>query len=632
MTEEYKRNVLDYITGNVSPGNQTENSFRSNETIQNNLTTRLTALGITPINFTSNILYKDDNSNFIMYNKYLKNSKTYSFIAIFNQKGEILDILTTYDSGYLIEPIDDLNYDENGYIYGVDKPNDQDYYRIIQLNNIAIPIGNNYKCKLRSSYYIRTDFSIPSGFANTIITKLPGEARYYLFGYSTSPHKTKLIEFSNIVGLPIEWNYYEGRNLESSNPVQAKMIITSSGETNTVDIYYRMLGILGLDHEQFDGTSLTLKTQIALDNIPQDIQIESQNVVYVASRKNNNNGTYTLYIYKSNNNSVSTVLSYNVAVSGSIPSIFILVKNGMLFYKSEVFAGNSIYSIICGVYFGGTHIQSPAYEYASSDFLSTTCNVQKIYSLYSFFVLTKNEAHLPKIVIYDNQYSGSSYKSYNSTVPQYAELYSGGYIQFARNLYNRQLFYNQCVSVVNVPYNFLNDMNITPTNLLSETMSEIVSYRNVINKNKYENLFINFINKINVLDFDTDTLYPQTAVYVNNNINTGTQTNYNNTFVGKVRINFPTPTTQDITWTWIANHYETEITITVGNNLPTSIDFLSKDGTTIYITKELNLQKNKTYKLNQKLFFGNSISLENLQYDNININYQGQPLMVYIKE
>ena len=120
-------------------------------------------------------------------------------------------------------------------------------------------------------------------------------------------------------------------------------------------------------------------------------------------------------------------------------------------------------------------------------------------------------------------------------------------------------------------------------------------------KNQYENLFVNFINKINVIDDDTDTLYPNAANYINENINTGNEQNNLSTFIGKVRINFTTPKIQTIQWTWNVDHYETSFTIYT-SEIPETIEFISNDETTTYLTKEIsNLTTNKYYTISQKL-------------------------------
>ena len=614
MTEDYKKSILDYISGNVVVEAEKNNSFRDNETIINNLTTKLGELGITFAGTSGNIkvVFDDNFSNYLMYGLYISNSKNYTWIAIISENGEVLDILTTYESGMPIEYIQDLQVDENGNMYGVDIPNvsagETQYYRIILFNNLMVPIRNKYVCKLRASYYIRNNnFKIPTSSYSQIISKVVGEARYYIFGYDniSSPKKTMLIQFSNIVGFPTEWNYYYGTNLTISLIDQSKLIIEPSGETETLDIYYRSLEIVGLCHEYFDGENLIEKTTVLLPNQIFDIAIENGNTAYVASRHNNsiedpNNHTYTMYVYKIQEDSYEELFNFTQEVD-DIPRFYITVKDGIVFCKMETYIDIGIWGIICGTYYNDKFIQSPIYQYQNLEtFTYTPCNINKTYNLYTFIVQNVNEIYSPTIVIYDNQYSGESRTNYDTTLPQHAELYSGGYIRFARDLYNRQTYQNQCVSTVNIPYNFLNDISVSPSNLISASMTTLVNNANEFIKNKYENLFINYSNKINVIDEDTSTLYKDTASFINENINTGTQTNCEDTFIGKVRINFTTPQIQNIVWTWNVDHYETNFTIYT-SEIPSSIEFISSNEETTYITKVLNVEENKFYTISQKL-------------------------------
>ena len=109
-------------------------------------------------------------------------------------------------------------------------------------------------------------------------------------------------------------------------------------------------------------------------------------------------------------------------------------------------------------------------------------------------------------------------------------------------------------------------------------------------------MFVNYINTITCIDEDTNTIYGNTANYINENINTGTKANYDNTKMSKVRINFTTPQIQLIDWNWNVDHYETEFTIYT-DEIPTSIEFISNDETTTYITKELEFEQNKYYTI-----------------------------------
>ena len=159
-----------------------------------------------------------------------------------------------------------------------------------------------------------------------------------------------------------------------------------------------------------------------------------------------------------------------------------------------------------------------------------------------------------------------------------------------------------CVAIANVPNNYLNDISIQPNNLIGTTMTTLITNSDPITKNIYENLFINFNNKIQVIDQDTNTLYPLSANYINQNINIGTQTNYNNTKISKIRINYGDSTNEigNISWVEHSNYMQTEFSIYVGKEI-ISIDFISNDETTTYISKTYDLTIGNIYTISQKV-------------------------------
>jgi hypothetical protein len=174
---------------------------------------------------------------------------------------------------------------------------------------------------------------------------------------------------------------------------------------------------------------------------------------------------------------------------------------------------------------------------------------------------------------------------------------------FARDLYNKNINNNATVSTIQVPNNYLNDISLDLKKLISKTNLDICNEENITTKNIYEMLFINYINTINVIDEDTGTLYPGVANYVNYNINVGTEANCKSSFIGKAKINCNDNTcrTQILTWHWNTDHYEVSFTIDTTTTIPTSIDFVSNDETMVYMTKQLDLEQNKYYKITQKL-------------------------------
>lgn len=603
MTEDYKNKILDYITNNVEQESQGSNSFRDSSIIQNNLVDKLNEIGITPTSFYT--LTTDTTSNYLIYGNYTNNNVQYGFIVVLSQESEILHIFTTYDSGIMISPITRLTYDENGTIYGIDVTNNQN--RIVLFNNMALNSSSGYHCYLRKSYYIpNTNYQAPLSVlgGTSIIKKVPGESIYFIFGQNSSTNKSMLIKFTINVGSENEWNYYYGKNVQTIN--FADFIFEKNDDNTDVYIaYIELQEAPNLVYEYYDGSSLTLINTFSTPNSTAilDIRMLDESNIYISTRDNLGNGSYQMYLYLLNNSVFTEISNFNIPVT--IPSYYLNMIGTVLCgraYGYSIDTENSTvrYFSICTIYDGKEFVKSELYEHQQSSFLRTGCAVQNNFALYRFLIQDANSVQQPSVVVYQNSYSGDSYNSYESLIGDKGELYSDNIIVFARQLYDKTINNNSCVSIIQIPNTFLNNISIDQKNLLSKTNNIIGQDEIEITKNIYELLYINFINILTTIDEDNSIYYQKTASYINKNINIGTKLNCENSYIGKVRINYSTPQIQNIEWIWNTDHYETSFTIYT-DEIPTSIDFISNDETTIYITKEVNLEQNKYYTISQKL-------------------------------
>lgn len=603
MTEDYKNINLDYITNDITVGSQGQNDFRDVASFNNNFTTILqNQYNITP----STMLYltSETTSNFIIYGNYdIDGNYNYrGYIAVLNQKGEIEACFTTFDSGTQLSYLWKLQYDENGNIYGVDETNYR--LRVILLNNVAIKGTNGYTCRLRNSYYVPSEYdTFYAGYdydTPGYIKKAEGKATYYLFGdtlVSGNTSRPTLIKFVINVGSANEWDaYYYGTG--TNDNIQSSDFYIEPGDENDTVVglitYYA-----GVEEFKYTGTSLTRTQTYSRPtgyNSFETSRIVSEGNFFTCVRKlNADDITSSIYEYDG---------SYTLINSINLPDTSFTRRlcyvNGILFDKIRKWSDTQ--TTYVGFYDGTDYI-SQEIPYISAD---SGLEVLNNFGLYQMLIQDTNRLLLPSVVIYGTSYSGAYYTDYNSLLALHGELYSGGYIVFARTLSNRQVYQNTTTSTLNVPNNYLNGLMIIPKNLVSETMTCLTSDNNAIEKNIYENVMINFINKTTVVDEDTSTLYPNTASYINANINTGTQTNCENTAITKIRINYKNgAVVQPITWTDISSvgliAKQTQFTITVSSELST-IDFISEDETFTYITKEYdNLQVGTTYTIFQKI-------------------------------
>ena len=601
MTQDFKDLTLKYITNNITPEADNTNSFRDNETVQNNLTQVLADKGITL--GQTRTLMTTTTSNYLIYGNYTNGSnQKCGVIIVFDENANILEVITQFDSGTTLYGFETLEYDENGNIYGTDYNFDTQNHRIILLNNVALETPNGYICKLRASYNIPYSYSTPDDYTSgtSFIKKVPGEATYFIYCMNSGQNKTYLIEFVNNVGIPNEWYDYNGHSINSV-VFCSDFIIEVGNNSINLYMYFAEQGTKTLTYETFDGNSITRVGQYTATqgSFFIDLRATTKSNVYVTTRSNNFDSTYTTYILQFQSNAY-TLVTQDI-IPASIPTVYLSYQNGILFAKSEGI-GNSQVVVQCFAYDGVNVVKSPTYTSSASSIVFTGCSVQNIYALYRFVVQCGLECFHPSIVIYNN-YSGSAKEDYNSVSAAKGELYSNGYIVFARGLYNKQTINNRTIATLEIPNSYLNNRTIDDKNLLSYSNNVLATDSNQLTKNIYEQLFINFTNTLSVIDEDTSALYPNTASYINTNINVGTQSNCEDTFVGKIRQNYSdnTSSIQSITWTYNVDHYETSAMINTVSNVPLTIDFLSNDETTIYITKEVDLESNKYYLIQESL-------------------------------
>lgn len=598
MTQDFKDLTLKYITGNITPGQEQLNTFRDNKQTSTDIITALADKGIS-VNIYK-ILTTTTTSNYLIYGGYISNGEQKGFIVVLDQDSNILEIITKYDSGTDLGYIFYLDYDENGNIYGLDEVEGQTYNRIILLNNVALETPKGYLCKLRSSYYIRDldfdtpfqDYSVPH-----LIRKVQNEATYFILGQKNE--HTTLLKFVNNVGMPNEWTYYEGEDTSSTVIQKYDLQVEKVGDDYHAYLYYTFSDTKKLQYQYFNGTSLTNHTEQTLEDNIDCIRIVDKDTAYISTIKDNGNDTFTLTLYKKEG---ELFLLNKYTLDGTSATYYLNIENGIVYGEAIGRAttnGVTDYKIVCMANYDGTTVSSDVIELSSSTPMRYNTIVQRTFALYKFILLSDTSIYHPSVVIYDKQYSGGAYESVDSLTAQKGELYSNGYIVFARSLYNRQVFNNVTTSTIEVPNGYLNDLTIDTKNVLSMTNNIIDTDSTQLEKNIYEKLFLNFTNYLSVIDDDTDTFYPGTASYINKNINDGST--YENSRLSKVRINYSgTPIVQNITWTKVGSHYETSFTIDT-TNVPTSIDFISEDESTIYITKELDVEVNKYYVVSQKL-------------------------------
>ena len=596
MTNAYMNNVLDYVVNQVTEQTGVnmplfDAGTTINKSIINDIKTKLNAYRIV----YSNYIY-DASSQLLMYYGSYKMTEDddlkYGYVYIVDTNLNEVKMITNYASGGNLFPMIDVQQAEDGTYYAL--AYSQGVARVLLLNNLFAKRPNgDYQVVLRASYivpnsenYRFNDHTVFFYQPLPVIRKNPESATYYIIGTQRVNSKVDVIQFTINVGTENEW-----------------LIKPLDSNLYSWDILIEKdkLHVLGVDYDsnfkEFEvGENVSVKRNFSLGNVDVEITIaKSLNEVYYAATDYD---TYTVDFYKI----VGTTKTYLFEIRDVHTDLVFNVEkaNGILVMK-KVFTDTG--KAYLGILQDDTPYFSSGIDVVNSRWFYVVYN----YNLLNLYMDTSNadysQPSTKKLTLDYNplNYNGNDYSNYNQTVPKKARLYSSGKMIFARNLYNRTINNNTATSTLQIPNTLLNDVTINVENLISDTDSLINNKSTSITKNIYETLYVNFMNTINVKDEDTNTMYPNAANYVSLNINTGTKQNCELSHIGKVAINYTDKTiVQTLAWTYNDDHYETSFTVDCTTEIPT-IDFMSNDETTIYITKELDVNVGSYYVVSQKI-------------------------------
>lgn len=610
MTNDYKENILQYITNNVVESPYINNPVFSditeiNKEITSEINTKLSAIGADSSLTTFKGYHTDETSqNILIYGTYgfTGELKSYGWIYMCDKELNEVAFLTTFTSGTKLFPFARIEQDADGTFYGI---TDEIYLvkdrvaRVILLNNIFVKVNNEYRVSLRASYIIpnNTAYTFSYMTGGKVIIKDPKEATYYILGciinqISGAPSSgMAVIKFKNNVGEENEWYEYTTQDIGSHSAYD--VLLENKGEKTKLYIYSQRLDVLKEVLLEDDTLSLTRQCLLPKENN----SISAGKVL--AKSKDEQYLSYTF--------SGSPLTTYVVKVINFHPTILNQYSyTGNTIYPAYMELKNNIVFLITrdpsevkvGIIQDGEDKMSSEQPYSSGRFFPL---IYVSYNLVNIYVKGNNKTNRYNLDYNPLNYNGNQTTSYEQTRPVKGRLYSNGVLSFARNLYNTTINGSTCTSTLQIPNTLLNNDSITQENLVGQSNCVLVSKGTTINKNIYETLYINFTRSLKVKDEDTNTMYQQTANYINQNINIATKQNCLNTFVGKVRINYTNNTVvQDITWEYVSGYYQTSFVIDATNEIPT-LDFLSNDESTIYISKELNIQTGNYYIINQKL-------------------------------
>lgn len=611
MTQDYKERIIKYLTNNYSQDPESTTPFFASDielvTMQDNFSNYFDTI-------QGYIQGKDGKGNDLdtgfVYG--LKNNK--GIIVVVDNNFNILQDIDSYNTGTKFGEWICLNIDiTNGNIFGLDEDNGNKRFLLINNFLIKTPAQQNYEVKLRNDYVIDLAYE---GVVSNIqyIEKCPSASLYLLIG--TNNAKPHLATYKIEVGATNELiNYGYNGNIQS--PIETYNLIWS-GENYSIRLGCWQLSDNSYKELVFDGTNYSLVSNFAMPK---------------ASMCMNNQTTYFIFDIRPSSSTHFMVLTrLNANKTGIIINPFIFQREieydnsyGGFFYKKN----NQIYGMI---YIATNMPANPAntiYEYTfgtlddEDNFLCKTkggflgyslmiltyrlFNVVTSYNLLTYNLVGRTNLKMTTKQIYnDNNWNYTDYQDYNSMIPNSGLLYDeDGNIIFARNLYNKTLNGNSTMSTLEVPNMLLNDITISQQDLLGQTNGTLITNTEDIEKNIYEDLFINFNNTITMQNQNT-----QQYVY---NLNGATRLNnsisntadYTNATLNRIRINYVDNTSYvksispAIQVSQFVYKYEFNIYVT---KLINTIELISNDTNTTYQTIDASqLEINKAYKISQNV-------------------------------
>ena len=644
MTNDNKKKILDYITNKIVPTSKNDSEiFLEQEDIARSNWVNYLPSGWNDFRYEGMVAGNETTSNLsVLYGGYLDtNNVSHGIITLVDSNFKPVKTIYEYSSGTELRYIQYMKQAEDGTFYFIDDTafsyqNGQQVLtsqkRFVMTNNFTIKntITNDYQVNLRTSYILGDSYK---NFYCKNMYKDTESANYIFFGVGADSNSSsysyrilKIIGLSVNVGESNTWTLYSSENSTlfgsaiatfDTNDTETKVkfrCLCSSIKADSKSIFYI--------YKEYNGNVnkeniLTYEYHPYIDDDTykkQSVFLDYDNVYFVIN--NQRWGTtgdqvpkyICLYKYNFATHIGEEIFKEYLGEYDrcNLAAMYIDRCNTNIYvqYNNNVNNGTADYYFqrLVDDKWQPIFIKNDKFAYAQRIiFVKSNYNLLQV----NMYATNPRTATWYQHVIKEDynalNYNGTPYIDYDSMISRKGQIYSGDKIVFARNLYNKTINGSTTTSTIQVPNNYLNDITLNAKKLLSNTNAEIDIDTKAITKNVYEVLFINFIDTIGVIDEDTDTYYNDTANYINANINTGTKANLENTFVGKVRINYSTPQIQLLNWVWNTDHYETEFVISTYEETPTSIDFISNDETMLYMSKNVELEEDNYYKISQKL-------------------------------
>ena len=648
MTNEMKENIIKYLTGNITEESYNPDLIYSNvKTITSDLDNQLSAMftdGYSAIGIVQGKNIKGNSLNYsVLYGTYESNSNTYGFVAIIDEYGTLVQVITEFTSGVKIGEIYTLNVDEEGFFFMVEYGVESNNKRFVMLNNIVIKAETDleYIVKIRKAYAIPNTTLIYSGSIYNIV-KSAGQARYMIFGTGIEniggadfliPIGTELVIN---VGAENEWNDYKGTVYnDGSNHSVSPIATYATWNQDTITFIVITQAYINdeeviLKYTKSGSTMAYTRIPITITNA---IGLWGENSVilndtkgYLAYTAKYSGNVETHYLMELNftTNTATEIFddggyTYDLTGMEELPRFNLLKVDNEVFFSGfketdyDDVTHKYIWTISVGRIRNDAYYTNQVSSYDLTTYEPTTgfqiLFVNRQFNYYNFNVLLENTTYNCYQIYNANNYNGQSVEGTKSLLPNSGILYDdNGDIIFARNLYNKVISGGTTTSTLEVPNQFINNITIAQQDLYSFNNNLLINNSEDIITNQYETLNINFINEISMInenDINNPILSPLGASRLNNSISN--DVDYANACLNKIRLNYSDSSayvkpinnaTQVSTYVY---QYQFSVYVPLDKTI-LSIDLLSNDGNTIYTSIDTSsLSKGITYEISQNV-------------------------------
>lgn len=651
MSDEYKEQLLNYITNKLTLNEATNNPFREQFIeIKNNLDTyideKLEQYTYGPAEYyVDGSLQVEGNSVYLFHGHYWKtlhNREYKGFIVMIDENFNPIQLITKYSTGTDLRRFQDVKVDEDGRLYAVDILNTYSG-NVETITKRFVLLNNIFTSNILYGYYtvvLRNSYSLYYSYVDvTQVYKKIGSADYMMVGYNNNnSNKISVITLTINVGSQNEWNIYNS-NYQATSGLWGYL----TWNENTTDLRLVTNNVVSSKVKylefKFNGSSFSTVTtynlmelsENYLENYMREVIIKDNDEVYYQI-------DYFDMIFKTN----YETNSYDAIYGGEISSrlfyyYFVNINNNIFlarYYSYNDDQSETHYCLKCGLIENNKVYFSDDFEMSDGIgrlFSKGVFNAKNSFNLNELTIQAGDYIEMLPVDYNPLNYNGASYINYNLLKSHKATLYKNNRLLFSRNLYNKVVNDNSITATVQLPNTMLNDIEINKENLISETNLPMNKEQLSLTKNIYETVYFNFTNSINVIDEDENKSYPLVANYITENINTGTQNNYTTTAITKVRVNYTDDTSKiiPITWNYMDKfNKKTNFIIYVEKQIK-NIEFISNDENFTYLTKTFENEVGKYYLIKQKMRTGEKAILTPLLYNNEQVNYKNNELYVY---